>query len=103
MDAGTGAGHNETSAFFATGFSFRDKDAIESANSMMRIYSARGGCDIATATSTTTISSADEVFVIAVITTNCSVRGDFIAADRSEPRDSLTQVDRLINALDKLP
>jgi len=83
-DAGTGGGHNETSAFLATGSSFRDQDAIESGNSMMRIYFDRGGCDVAIATSTMTISSADEVFVIASITTNCSVREDFIATDRSE-------------------
>ena len=90
MDVGMGAGHNETSAFFATGFSFREEDAIEPANSMMRLYSARGGCDIAIATSTTTISSADEVFVIALVTTKCSVLEDFIAADRSGALDSLT-------------
>src|SRR5437899_9087633 len=95
MDAGMGAGHNETSAFFATGFSFREEDAIEPANSMMRLYSARGGCDIAIATSTTTISSAHEVFVIAEITTNCSVRGDFIAADQSHAVDARTRLPAL--------
>jgi hypothetical protein len=103
MDAGTGAGHDETSAFFATGFSFGEKDAIEeSINSMMRIYSARGDCDLGIATSTTTISSADEVFVIALITTNCSVHEDFIAADRSDARTP-DQVAGVINAVNKLP
>jgi len=91
MDVGMGAGHNETSASFATEFSFLERDAIEeSANSMMSLYSARGGYDIAIAPSTTTISSADEAFVIALVTTKCSVLEDFIAADRSGALDSLT-------------
>jgi hypothetical protein len=66
MDAGTVEGHDETSVFFATGFSFRDQDAIE--------------------------EFADELFVIALITTNGSVREDFIAAERSESMDPRTHV-----------
>jgi hypothetical protein len=77
MDAGTGEGRDETSVFFATGFSFRDRDAIE--------------------------EFANELFVIALITTNCSVREDFIAAHRSESVNPRTQVAGLIIARDKLP